>query len=136
MENSYRHLNGYYSFTPKGAGKATLQAGESGSYAELAARGVRGDKLTPHHMPQAAAEFTSYSKGGTIALPESEHFLTRTFGGKGIVTLREDAELTFRQVLYKDIRDVRSISGRKYNQGLLDTIDYYRTNFTDLMQKP
>jgi hypothetical protein len=103
--------------------KLPVKAGEVGSYGDLAAWAVRGDKLTP------------YSKGGSLVLPESEHFLTRTFGGRGSVTLGEDAGLSFRQILYKDIKDVRSIAGSKYNDGLTDLIDCHWENFPQLMKK-
>jgi hypothetical protein len=38
-------------------------------------------------------------------------------------------------VLAKDFRDVRSIVGSKYNDGLLDLTEYYRKSFPDLMSK-
>jgi hypothetical protein len=60
---------------------------------------------------------------------------TRTYGSKGVGTLQADAGLSFRDVLAKDIRDVRSIVGPKYNQGLRDLTDYYRRTFPDLMRK-
>jgi hypothetical protein len=84
-------------------------------------------------MPQAAAGFTDYGRGGAIAMEQSEHVLTRTYGFLGSQTLRTDAGLTFRQVLARDIWDVRSIVGTRYNPGLLNLIDYYRTHFPDLM---
>jgi len=43
--------------------------------------------------------------------------------------------MAFRDVLAADIQDVRSIVGSKYNQGLLNLIDYYRINFPNLMNK-
>jgi len=42
----------------------------------------------------------------------------------------------FRGVLAKDIKDVRSIVGNAYNQGLQNVLQYYRQNFPDLMKKP
>jgi len=35
----------------------------------------------------------------------------------------------------RDIRDVRSIVGSKYNEGLQDLVNYYKTNFPDLIEK-
>jgi hypothetical protein len=112
-----------------------LRAGEAGSFPELRARGAVGDDITPHHMPQAAAGYTSYGEGGALAMEQGEHALTRTYRARGAQTLKADADLTFRQVLAKDIWDVRSIVGSEYNSGLLDLIDYYRTNFPELMAK-
>jgi hypothetical protein len=85
--------------------------------------------LPPHHMPQAAAQFTSREEGGALALPHEEHVLTRTYGARGRAIVRTEAGLPFRQVLARDIRDVRYIAGAKYNKGLRELIAYYRTNW-------
>jgi hypothetical protein len=68
-------------------------------------------------------------------LPHAEHVLTRTYGARGAVTAAQEAGLPFRTVLGRDIKDVRSIVGRRYNEGLLDLIQYYRKNFPDLLDK-
>ena len=103
-----------------------LAAGEAGCFADLAARGVIGDQLTPHHMPQTAARFTSRDEGGALVLPH---------GVRGRVVAHAEARLPFRQVLARDIRDIRRITGRKYNKGLRDLITYYREHFSALMHK-
>jgi RHS repeat-associated protein len=118
-----------------GASVQPVRAGDAGSYQSLVARSVVGDELTPHHMPQAALGFTSRAEGGAIVLPHSEHVLTRTYGARGAQTLAEDQGLAFRDVLAKDIRDLRSIVGNRYNSGILDLLSYYRTNFPELMAK-
>lgn len=51
------------------------------------------------------------------------------------MTKAEDAGQSFRDVLAKDIRDVRSIVGNAYNEGLQNVIQYYRQNFPGLMEK-
>ena len=106
---------------------ACIVAGESGSFADLSKRGVVGDGLTPHHMPQAAQNFTSYSEG--------EHVLTRTFGSAGRVTAQVERGLPFRTVLQRDIQDIRNLAGSKYNQGMINLIKYYKDNFPNLMAK-
>jgi hypothetical protein len=68
-------------------------------------------------------------------MTQAEHVATRTYGSKGVGTLQSDAGLSFRDVLARDIRDVRSIVGSKYNEGLRDLTGYYRRNFPDLMGK-
>lgn len=103
--------------------------------ADFRPRSVVGDGLDLHHMPQRAAGFTSSSKGGALAMPQAEHLLTRTYGFRGAQSLKADAGLGFRDVLARDIWDVRSIAGSGYNQGLRDLIGYYRTNFPELMAK-
>jgi hypothetical protein len=112
-----------------------LRAGDAGSYDELAGRGVAGDGLTPHHMPQAARGFTRYGQGGALALPHGEHVQTRTYGTRGAITAAAEAGLPFRSTLARDIQDIRRIAGNRYNQGLLDLIQYYRNNFPNLMAK-
>ena len=68
-------------------------------------------------------------------MTQAEHVATRTYGFKGVGTLQSDAGLSFRDVLARDIRDVRSIVGLKYNEGLRTLADYYRRKFPDLMGK-
>jgi RHS repeat-associated protein len=113
-----------------------VSKGESGRFSELASRGVKGDKLTPHHMPQTAAEFTTRAEGGALMMPEAQHILTRTYGYRGALTMRSEAGMGFRDVLARDIRDVRRIAPGEYNQGLRNLIQYYRTNFPGLISKP
>jgi hypothetical protein len=108
-------------------------AGEAGRFASLDARAVVGDGLTPHHMPQAALGFTSRADGGALVMAHAEHALTRTFGGRGIGTAREEAGMLFRDVLARDIRDVRQIAGTKYDPGLRELLRYYYKNFPGLM---
>jgi RHS repeat-associated protein len=115
--------------------KQGVAAGEAGQFAALRKRSVVGDGLTPHHMPQAAAGFTSRAEGGALVMEQSEHVMTRTYLSKGAATARAEANLSFRAVLARDIRDVRKIVGTKYDQGLRDLLKYYRTNFPDLMAR-
>ena len=68
-------------------------------------------------------------------MPEAQHALTRTYGYRGAMTARGEAGMPFRDVQARDIRDVRSIAGSEYNQGLRGLIDYYRTNFPGLIGK-
>ncbi|MDP2311520.1 MAG: SpvB/TcaC N-terminal domain-containing protein [Pseudomonadota bacterium] len=117
------------------APKLPVVAGEGGKFSALDARRVKGDALTPHHLPQVAAEFTARADGGALVMQDVEHALTRTFAGRGAATARAEAGMSFRAVLARDIVDVRGIVGTKYNQGLLDVIAYYRTNYPGLMQR-
>jgi hypothetical protein len=111
-----------------------VAAGQGGRFATL--RGIVGDDLTAHHIPQAAMNFTSRADGGAIVMTTDQHMLTRTFGSAGAVTVRDDAGKAFRDVLANDIRDVRNIGGSQYNSGLQDVLQYYRQNFPELMKKP
>lgn len=116
--------------------RGTLAAGEAGRFSDLDARAVAGDQLTPHHMPQAAAKFTTRGAGGALALPHEEHVLTRTYGARGRAIAGAEAGLPFRQVLARDMRDVRRIAGARYNRGLRALIAYYREHFPTLIHKP
>ena len=113
-----------------------LKAGEGGRYSSLVSRGVVGDELVPHHMPQAALRFTTRLKGGALVVPDALHVRTRTFGYKGVIRARMEKDLPFRHVLARDIRDIRNLSGRMYNQGLRDVINYYRCSYPELFTKP
>ena len=97
------------------------QGGRFGSFVNKV-----GDDLTGHHIPQAALNFTSKADGGAIVMTTAEHAATRTFTFKGAATAIEDAATSFRDVLAKDIKDVRSIIGNAYNKGLQDVTKYYR----------
>lgn len=84
----------------------------------------------PHHMPQDAANRgigMSRGDGPALGMTTGDHAATRTFSGRGNRTMREDAGLTPRQRLAKDVRDVRSLFGSKYTRGLLEVIQYAKT---------
>ena len=82
-----------------------LKAGDAGSFRALDRLAVRGDDLTPHHMPQAALNHTSRADGGALAMTHAEHELTRTYKGAGRRTAREDAEpRSHPKTLFKQIR--------------------------------
>src|SRR5258705_4037693 len=78
----------------EGVAAKGVQAGEAGAFGAL--KGVKGDGLTAHHMPQAAAGRTGYNEGGALVMTHDEHVLTRTYGSKGIGTLQSDAGSSFR----------------------------------------
>lgn len=86
-------------------------------------------------MPQQGLGFTSKNKGAAIAITNAEHAATRTYGRKGFVTIQTDANLSFREVLYLDIKDLRGIAGSKYNVGMKQMIQYYREKYPELMKK-
>ena len=116
------------------AGSA-LRPGQAGRFGDLRRLGTVGDDLTPHHMPQSALGFTSADDGGALVMTQAEHAQTRTYWWRGAQTAAQDAGKPFRDVLAADIWDVRSIVGSRYNEGLRALINYYRTNFPNLMAK-
>ncbi|MCL2582823.1 MAG: hypothetical protein FWE35_10240, partial [Streptosporangiales bacterium] len=93
--------------------------------------GEKGDGLTPHHMPQDALHFLPRDEGGAIVMSHEDHKLTRTYGARGGVTAKSDKGLPFRDVLQKDLRDVRGIGesqhgDRKYFEpGIKKVLKHY-----------
>jgi RHS repeat-associated protein len=95
--------------------------------------GTPGDGLTPHHMPQAAAGYTSRDDGGAVVMTQADHTLTRTYGTKGRITKAAESGLPFRTVLARDIKDLRSIGQSQhgdpayFNPGIKKLLAYYRS---------
>jgi hypothetical protein len=83
-------------------------------------------------MPQAAHGFTKYYDGGAIVMPHELHIQTRTFGVYGRILAEEEAGLSFRTLLGRDIRDLRGIVGDEYDVGISQMLNYYRENFPEL----
>jgi hypothetical protein len=121
-------------FAGGGSPKGVI-AGEAGQFADLQARSGVGDGLSLHHMPQVALKFTARAEGGAMVLWDAEHALTRTFKARGAAVARNEADLGFRDVLVRDIRDVRRIAGPKYDAGLRQLLQYYQTQFPELMRR-
>lgn len=62
-----------------------------------------------------------------LGMTRNDRKKTRTFAGPGSKSLSADRTLTARQRLARDIRDVRSLFGRKYNVGMQEMLDYAKT---------
>lgn len=69
----------------------------------------------------------SRSNGPALLMTKEDHALTRTFKGRGKSTMIADAGLSARQRMVLDIKDIRENFGRKYNQGMLQMIEYAKT---------
>jgi hypothetical protein len=105
-----------------------------GSYAFVDSLGFKSDSVTPHHIPQHGLGFFTHAAGGAVGVFEADHKETRTFGGNGRATKELDADKSFRQLLFLDIWDLRSVvksqnDGRRYNQGLMEMLKDYREKF-------
>ncbi|OAS14696.1 hypothetical protein [Paenibacillus oryzisoli] len=57
-------------------------------------------------------------------MSKSDHEMTRTFAGKGKASMRADIGLSGRQRMARDVWDVKNNFGRKYNEGLKQTVRY------------
>jgi hypothetical protein len=103
---------------------------DAGRFGDL--KGVVGDGLTPHHMPQDALGFAPRQEGGAIVMTHADHLLTRTYGPLGAATKLAEAGLPFRTVLARDIWDMRRIGQIQYgdpsyfNTGIQRLLAYYR----------
>jgi hypothetical protein len=109
-----------------------LKPGDAGRFGDLTP-GQVGDKLTPHHMPQRALEFTGEADEAALVMEEELHALTRTFKGKGIAAKAQDIGKSLTEVLKQDILHVRNIAKNagneaKYDEGLRKVINYYIDN--------
>jgi RHS repeat-associated protein len=108
-----------------------VSVNDAGRFGDLSP-GPVGDGLTAHHMPQNALGFAPRNEGGAIVLTEADHILTRNFGPKGAVTKAAEAGMSFRDVLARDIWDLRIIGESKYgdpgyfNKGIQGLLDYYK----------
>jgi hypothetical protein len=107
--------------------------GNAGAYGDLVKITNTGE--VAHHMPQAALGFTSRQEGGALIITQPEHIQTRTYGFRGAITARSDSGMPFRDVLARDIWDIKSINGSNYNTGLHALIEYYFREFPNLIQK-
>ena len=91
--------------------------------------------MQAHHMPQKQLGFLAEEDGGAIVMKNADHYKTRTFGGKGRFTAGEDADLSFRDVLAKDIRDYRNVMGPNHNSDIGELLDFYRSKHPGLINK-
>lgn len=121
---------------PLGLVKNYVSLGEAGRFADLDARAALGDDLTPHHVPQQGLGFLPRRDGGAIVMHKVDHEQTRTFGAKGRFTKVQDAALSFREAVAKDIVDLRRKFGTKYDQGIRGLLEYYRRRHPNLIAMP
>ena len=122
---------------PDGSGaRKPLVEGEVGRFGDLDARRVKGDDLTPHHMPQAAQHFTSREDGAAVMMRAAQHEQTRSFFGAGRIPLQQEAGLPFRSVLARDLWDYRQIEPQRARDVIPAVLEYYRANFPQLIAKP
>lgn len=89
-----------------------VSVNDAGRYADL--KGVVGDGLEAHHMPQDGLGFAPRADGGSIVLTRADHMLTRTWGSRGAATKLAEAGLPFRTVLARDVWDLRQIDQLNY----------------------
>lgn len=99
--------------------------GQVGKYIDLKKLSEPLDDIDIHHIPQDKLGFLSKNDGIAIAIPHSEHKLTRTYKGKGIKTAILDKNRAFKDVLKDDLVDLRNIGGSKYDNSIKQIIKEY-----------
>jgi hypothetical protein len=60
-----------------------------------------------------------------LVLPHDEHKATRTYDSKGRKTKAADKCRAFKDIFIDDIKDVRSIAGDKYDDGIMKLVELY-----------
>ncbi|WP_203685184.1 hypothetical protein, partial [Actinoplanes siamensis] len=122
--------------------RPAVQEHEVGRFGDLDGRSRVRDDLTPNHIPQAASgRIDNYRDYAAHMMKDADHRLTRTYGGAGRRTARLDAGLTNRQVVARDLWDLRSIGQKQYgdpsyfNEDIKGILNYYRSNNPDLLER-
>ena len=89
----------------------------------------KGVNEVGHHMPQNAynkRKGVSLSDGSALLMTNEDHALTRTFKANGIKSMKEDINLDAEGRLIRDILDIREKFGNKYDEGLIEVINYFK----------
>ncbi|OCL26723.1 hypothetical protein U472_08240 [Orenia metallireducens] len=122
-----------------------------GSYGRLDYIGVKGDNLTPHHMPSAKyieQHGVNYRDGISMFVEQpypgsgGRHRLTKTYGRNMTDIQKQNYyNLSPRDALAYDIRDLRkiymdqNIYTSEIRSGLLEVIQQNKSDFPDLYKK-
>jgi uncharacterized protein RhaS with RHS repeats len=90
------------------------------------------NQVVGHHIPQNAYNRTiglERNDGPAVLMTKEDHKNTRTFSGKGNVTMRQDGKMNLnaRQRMALDIKDLRKLHGNKCNAAALKAIAYAKT---------
>lgn len=84
-----------------------------------------------NHIPSHAwnlkqSKPLSRADGGAILMDKSDHRMLRTTGKKNSQLSTQEANLSFKDVYNRDIKDVRNNFGSKYNRAIKDMEEYYK----------
>lgn len=77
------------------------------------------------------------SQGIAVIIPPEVHYNTRTYGGNIRIALASDQGATYRDVLARDIADLRTNFGRgqRYNPIYRELLSLYYAQYGHLMEK-
>jgi hypothetical protein len=99
---------------------------KGGAYGKLSA----AVNVERHHMPANSVSSLSRGKGPSIQMEKVDHQKTASFGSSNAaVAFREESKSLIdagkmRDAMAKEIQDVRSIAGSKYNEAVREMLDY------------
>lgn len=119
---------------PKNGSKTHFVGSSGDRYGDIVndLQGVlRNNHLEINHMPSAKwnslqVNGLSHKNGGAILMEKSDHKLTRTYGNPNKKISREESNLSFKEVYSRDIKDIKSNFGNKYNKAIKQTTKYYK----------
>nr|WP_083189828.1 RHS repeat-associated core domain-containing protein [Orenia metallireducens] len=152
VDNGYNSKIDLQLFAKK-SGEYSLLPNEGmvGSYGRLDYIGVKGDNLTPHHMPSAKyieQHGVNYRDGISMFVEQpypgsgGRHRLTKTYGRNMTDIQKQNYyNLSPRDALAYDIRDLRkiymdqNIYTSEIRSGLLEVIQQNKSDFPDLYKK-
>ena len=89
-----------------------------------------GQDIHRHHIPAQSISGLGRSKGPAIEMEATDHVQTKSFGRatEAVVYRSEIKELVdsdqMRDAIAREIKDVRRIAGKKYNQAIKEMLDY------------
>ena len=101
-----------------------------GAYGKL----DRAAGLERHHMPADSVSPIARARGPAIQMDAADHALTASYGNSAraqayreeIGSLVEQGR--FRDAMAREIRDVRSLAGSKYNEAIRAMLDYAKSS--------
>jgi RHS repeat-associated protein len=102
---------------------------KGGSHGEM--KGPVGDGLESNHMPADSTTDIPRDRGPAIQMDPGDHRLTSSHGSQGLAGAQYRSELAdlvkqgrWRDAMAKEIRDVRSLFGTKYNEAIKQMLEY------------
>jgi len=114
------------------AGKVAEEASVlGGAYRDVREANIGGEV---HHMPAADVSTLSRGDGPAIWMETADHAQTASHGSQGLAGTGFRAQQAtlinqgkFNEALQMDIRDIQSKFGSKYDVGIQQMLDYYKT---------
>jgi uncharacterized Zn-binding protein involved in type VI secretion len=103
--------------------------GKGGSHGNTKKR-ADGEKTESHHMPADSTTKLPKNDGPAVKVDKTDHRETKSWGrgNKAIKYRKEIGDLLkkgkWREALAKEIKDLRRVAGKKYNEGTKEMLEY------------